>query len=383
MHFICGLNCALRVTAFMAFSLVAASTCAQQPVSAGADFYVNTAAPTVVPRWQTIELGPNGRHYCFPFYANRDLNHDDLKQIKRVIIVLHGIQRDAAQYYATVAGLLDTPARIAKTLIIAPKFPSNIESAFSTMPAWHKTTWAEGGDSVRAAGRPAPISSFQVLDDLLHLLSNRHRLPALAVVVLAGHSAGGQMAHRYAMLNSIDAKLKRQGVQLHYVVANPSSYLYPTADRPRLEGLGYAPYERGICPTYNQYKYGMDRLPPYAKEQDQSRLFVRYVGRTVTYLLGEADNNPEQRFLDETCGAEAQGATRLARGLSYVRYEAVLAARNKTPVALTHHAYEVIGVGHDGAAMLRSICAIRALWGDEASAPADAAPCRLFTPKPE
>ena len=38
---------------------------------------------------------------------------------------------------------------------------------------------------------------------------------------------------------------------------------------------------------------------------------MRYASREVIYLLGGADNNPEHRLLDKTCGAEAQGATRL------------------------------------------------------------------------
>ena len=149
----------------------------------------------------------------------------------------------------------------------------------------------------------------------------------------------------------------------------------------RADGKGYAPYERGICPTYNQYKYGTDKLPAYAGESDDSRLFVRYAARDVVYLLGGADNNPEHRLLDKACGAEAQGATRLARGTGYVQYEHVLAARGSKPVPLRHSAFEVGGVGHDGKRMFGSVCGVRALLGGDAPASNTAAACDIIKPR--
>ena len=89
------------------------------------------------------------------------------------------------------------------------------------MAAWRKASWEEGEDSVQAAGRPAPVSSFQVLDDLLRSLDDRQRLPALAGIVLAGHSGGAQLVQRYAVLNNVDGPLRRDGLALRYVIANP------------------------------------------------------------------------------------------------------------------------------------------------------------------
>ena len=220
-----------------------------------------------------------------------------------------------------------------------------------------------------------------MLDDLLRSLDDRKRLASLTGIVLAGHSAGAQLVHRYAVLNNTDGALRRDGLALRYVIANPSSYLYLTNERPRADGKGYAPYERGICPTYNQYKYGTDKLPAYARETDDSRLFVRYAARDVIYLLGGADNNPEHRLLDKACGAEAQGATRLARGTGYVQYEHVLAARGAKPVALRHASFEVGGVGHDSKRMFGSICGVRALLGEDAQAGAGAAACDIIKPR--
>ncbi|MEN5159235.1 hypothetical protein [Achromobacter spanius] len=374
------LPAALAVAAVLAF----ASAHAQTPLPDPYDYDEATPAPKrAAPlRWQTVELGRPGHRYKMPVYANRDLTKDDLRGIKQVLIVIHGVKRDADQYFETAAALVAAnPARAGDTLVLAPRFSGSIDSGFAGMAAWRKASWEDGQESVQAAGRPAPVASFQVLDDLLRSLNDRKRLPSLAGLVLAGHSAGAQLVHRYAVLNNLDGALRRDGLALRYVIANPSSYLYLTNERPRADGKGYAPYERGICPTYNQYKYGTDKLPAYARETDDATLFVRYAARDVVYLLGGADNNPEHRLLDKACGAEAQGATRLARGTGYVQYEHVLAARGGKPVTLRHTAFEVGGVGHDGKRMFGSICGVRALLGSDAQASRTAAACDIIKPR--
>ena len=357
---------------------------AQTPLPDPYDYDETVPAPKrATPlHWQTVELGKPGHRYKMPIYANRNLARDDLRDIKQVLIMIHGVKRDADRYYDTATGLLaQNPDRARDTLVLAPRFPGSIDSGFGGMAAWRKATWEEGEESIQAAGRPAPVTSFQVLDDLLRSLDDRKRLPALATIVLAGHSAGGQLVQRYAVLNNTDGPLRRDGLALRYVIANPSSYLYLTNERPRADGKGYAPYERGICPTYNQYKYGTDKLPPYARETDDTRLFIRYAARDVTYLLGGADNNPEHRLLDKTCGAEAQGATRLARGTAYVQYEYQLAARGAKPVPLHRNSFEVGGVGHDNKGMFGSVCGARALLGSDAQAGDRAAACDIIKPR--
>ncbi|KAG1255655.1 hypothetical protein G6F68_010176 [Rhizopus microsporus] len=143
------------------------------------------------------------------------------------------------------AGLLArNPDRARDTLVLAPRFPGSIDSGFGGMAAWRKASWEDGEESIQAAGRPAPVTSFQVLDDLLRSLDDRKRLPTLANIVLAGHSAGAQLVQRYAVLNNTDGPLRRDGLALRYVIANPSSYLYLTNERPRADGKGYAPCHR-------------------------------------------------------------------------------------------------------------------------------------------
>ncbi|OZI23484.1 hypothetical protein CAL26_08550 [Bordetella genomosp. 9] len=330
------------------------------------------------PAWQTVQLGAHGHRYPFPVYASRPLTAANLAHVTHVVVILHGVKRDADHYYQTAAGLLETnPGAMEDTLVIAPKFAAPIDRGFERMPAWHKDRWIAGGDSVKASGRPAPIGSFEVLDDLLEWLSDRHDLPALRGVVLAGHSAGAQMLQRYAVLNNVDETIRKRGVTLRYVVANPSSYLYLTTDRPRGDG-GYGPYNRGLCPDFNDFRYGLDHLPQDLRVADPKRLPARYAQRDVTYLLGGADTNPEHRWLDKRCGAEAQGATRLARGRAYVGYEAWLPALKQN----VHQAYEVAGVGHNQRGMFGSQCGASALLGPDAKAGPEAATCTRITAQP-
>jgi trehalose 6-phosphate synthase len=58
--------------------------------------------------------------------------------------------------------------------------------------------------------------------------------PDLKTVVLAGHSGGGQLVHRYAVVGKAPAALASAGIHLRYVVANPSSYVYFSDARPAL-----------------------------------------------------------------------------------------------------------------------------------------------------
>lgn len=336
------------------------------------------AAPHV---WQRLELGPAGRRYPFAVYASRRLDTpQDLDGIRRVVVVVHDERRDADAAYRAITQLFGANrARAQDTLVVAPKFPGPVDAGLGAMPAWRRTDWMDGLPSMAAAGRPASVGAYQVLDDLLRALAAPGRLPALRTIVLAGHGGGAQMAQRYAALNNVDEGLRAAGIGLSYVLANADSYLYFSPERPRAGGGGFERYERGICPTYDQFRYGMDNLPAalksYVGKLDRTRLAARYGARRVVYLLGDSDNNPEHGGLDKGCGAEAQGATRLARGTDYWRYETRLAARLPASIA-AHQAFLATGVGHAEDAMYGSVCGTQALLGPQAQADIAAARCR-------
>jgi len=345
--------------------------------------YAAPASHGPAPSWQTVELGRAGHHYPFPVYANVDLASAHLDKIRHVLIIVHGLNRDGDNYFQTGANILAlSPGADADTLLIAPKFPAALDRGFDKMPVWTHGRWSAGEASIKSARRPAPVSSFDVMDDLLARVADTRRLPLLQDVVIAGHSAGAQLVQRYAVFNAVDERIKRSGVSVHYVIANPSSYVYFSKDRPKGDDNRFGPFNPGQCPDYNLYKYGLDRLPaelpasgvgPATPAQEAVRLARRYAGRSVTYLLGGDDTNPEHRLLDKSCAAEAQGATRLARGKAYVNYEKWLPANHK--LKIEHLAFEVAGVGHDSRRMFNSECGVRELMGARAQAVTGAAAC--------
>lgn len=209
-----------------------------------------------------------------------------------------------------------------------------------------------------------------MLDDLIGYVTDPARAPNVKRVTVAGHSGGGQIVQRYAVLNNVDEAIRKRGIDLRYVIANPSSYLYFTPERPR--GKGFARYSTSVCPDYDHYKYGMVDMVPYAAGKTGRQLFNRYAQRHVTYLVGTHDNDPNHRVLDKLCGAEAEGPTRLDRARNYWRYERYLAGRKR----VNHQAHEVVGVGHEQAKMFGSRCGAQAVFGMPASANTSGAACQ-------
>jgi pimeloyl-ACP methyl ester carboxylesterase len=165
--------------------------------------------------------------------------------------------------------------------------------------------------------------------------------PALKDIVVAGHSGGGQVVQRFALLGGDHPTLHDEGIRLRYVVANPSSYAYFSPQRP-------VPFDAAACPGFDDWKYGLQKLPAYANGQSAAQLEQTYVSRSITYLLGQQDTNPNHPALDKGCEAEAQGAYRLIRGRNYFDY-----LKQRHP-QLRQELVEVPGVGHNGDGMLRS-----------------------------
>ena len=77
----------------------------------------------------------------------------------------------------------------------------------------------------------------------------------------------------------------------------------------------------------------------------------------MIYLLGTADNDPTHYELDTSCGGEAQGPHRYARGTAYMRY-----MQMRHPSGLHHRLQDVPGVGHQGKAMYESASGLAALF---------------------
>lgn len=128
--------------------------------------------------------------------------------------------------------------------------------------------------------------------------------PNLETVVLAGHSAGGQLTQRYALLCTGATDW------LQFWVANPASFAWLVPDRP---------VASATCDGVDDYKYGINGTFPAhvssdAKSLGRDGLVEQYRGRAVHYAFGTADHG----VMDTGCQADAQGAYHLARGNNFV-----------------------------------------------------------------
>jgi pimeloyl-ACP methyl ester carboxylesterase len=294
-----------------------------------------------------ISVGSQGR---LPLYVSSDWSNP-LPGITRAILVLHGRLRNADVYDRSARTAQAAAGEAGKaTIMIVPQFLAGIDvDAFHLPPdtlRWSLEGW-EGGEPAEG---PTPASSFDALDAILVRLADRRLFPDLKQVVVAGHSGGGQVVQRYAIAGRGETALARETISVRYVVANPSSYAYFSAERPE-------PSIAASCPGYNDWKYGMDSRPAYLAGATPGELEQQYVARQVIYLLGTLDTNPNHPALDRSCMAEAQGPFRYARGHAYA---AAMAVRDGG--APNHRLLDVPGVGHDGDRMLTSACGLAALF---------------------
>jgi pimeloyl-ACP methyl ester carboxylesterase len=264
-----------------------------------------------------------------------------LPDVTRALIIVHGRLRDAQTYLESGEKAAANAGQGANTLVIAPRFliesDAQHEHLDNQILRWTDNGWMAGEPSTG----PGHISSYGALDQIIKHLGNRKLFPALKEIVVAGHSGGGQVVQRFALTSHDHPKLQTEGISLRYVVANPSSYAYFTPQRP-------VKFDAASCPGFNDWKYGMQHLPAYAKGQSPAQLEQAYVSRNITYLLGQQDTDPNHHALDKGCEAETQGAYRLVRGHNYFDY-----LKQRHP-QLGHRLVEVPGVGHNGDGMFTS-----------------------------
>ena len=264
-----------------------------------------------------------------------------LPDVTRALIIVHGRLRNAQTYLQSGMDAAEHAGVGPTTLVIAPQFLNGADVKRNHLDnqllRWNGNDWMAGD----ASTGPGQISSFGALDQIIKLLGNRTLFPALKEIVVAGHSGGGQVVQRFALTGHAHPALQTEGIRLRYVVANPSSYAYFSPQRP-------VKFETASCPGFNTWKYGMQHLPAYANGQSAEQLEQAYVSRTITYLLGQQDTDPNHPALDKSCEAETQGAYRLIRGHNYFDY-----LKQRHP-QLRQTLVEVPGVGHDGDRMFTS-----------------------------
>jgi len=88
-----------------------------------------------------------------------------------------------------------------------------------------------------------PINSFAAVDQVVQRLLSKKRYPNLQQITFLGHGGGGQFLHRYAVANTVDPS---PGVHFKYVVANPSTLLFLSEERPHLSHAHTVPVKQCV-----------------------------------------------------------------------------------------------------------------------------------------
>jgi hypothetical protein len=288
-----------------------------------------------------------------PVFVSQDWSRP-LPGIRRVVIVVHGYNRNAADYARNMLAL-DPPT---DTLVMAPQFLDSDDVAAHHLPEavlrWDREDWLDGNPALG----PMPRSAFDGFDALLAKLTDRATFPNLSRIVLAGFSAGGQVVQRYAEVGKGE-----DAIPLRYVVGSPGTYAYFGDERPRSDGTVGAFANAAQCPDYNRWKFGFaGGLPPYvaaATIEAVRALERRYVTREVVYLVGGDDTDPNHRLLNKTCAAEAQGPTRLTRMQFFLAD-----MKQRDGEALRQPMWVIPGAAHNEAQVFGSPCGRAALFGD-------------------
>jgi len=290
-----------------------------------------TTATVACEQWITFNGGP-GRSMVYASYSLDAPN----PAITRALVMVHGAGRNADHYFETSMAAAFLAGALDNTVVVAPHF-----IAATDKPGENEVVWPERGENWRSGGMSPTnptLSSFDFLDEILRKLANKKNFPNLTKIVVAGHSAGGQVATRYAMASKVHGTL---GVAISYAVANPSTYAWPAAVRPLpagdadttgayRESLGpdgekvhtnfrYGAFDSTKAPSYNRWPAGLLNRTGYAANIPDDQLIKQLVERPTTYLLGQVDVLPLGGF-DSSPNAMAQGPTRRARGEAFFKY---------------------------------------------------------------
>lgn len=274
-----------------------------------------------------------------PYYRTYPLNTEN-KDIKRAVIVIHGLNRTADNYFRYAVGSAKAEGRLKDTIIVAPKFQIKADKPEANDHVWDGD-WSQGDDSVDGK----KFSSFEAVDQIVEHLTLKGKFPNLKTIVVAGHSAGGQFVGRY-LAGGQAAKVK-----LVFLVMNPSSYLYVDNRRP-IGGGKFA----ATTDANNKYKYGLLDLNSYLNQQPP-RLRINIFGRTAWYLAGTADTGKDD--LDEREPAMKQGKNRFERWSNFRDYVQLF------PDWRDSAKFESVpGIAHSANGMLNSAAAKRIMFHD-------------------
>lgn len=308
--------------------------------------------PCTLPDERCWEKVPVGGGLYLPIYRSLPLFGGDTA-VERAIIVVHGANRNPHDYFATMISATQRAGALSTTLVIAPHFQTANDGADPDEPIWTSNGWKRGDQSNAGSSDPDGIGSYEAVDKVLAILGDPTRFPRLEKVIVTGHSAGGQYAHRFAAGSRVQESLPH--LRFRYVPANPSTWLYLGPERAGQGEEGWGIPDPGQCPTYNRWHYGLEEVNPYIAVQDLAQVRAQLAARDVAYMVGDRDVGTD--MLDMSCGAMLQGPNRYLRGLTVFQHLETFYPEHGSQL------FVVPGVAHSSSGIYRSAQGQAVLFG--------------------
>ncbi|KAH8886193.1 hypothetical protein GQ53DRAFT_828197 [Thozetella sp. PMI_491] len=167
--------------------------------------------------------------------------------VKRVVIVIHGLQRDASTYMAQMLAALskvsssDPNVNRASVQVVAPRFSNgddkNISYPYYQYSAtgstysggkqsntsaivWKGSTWISGMPN-QYPTKYVNTSVYDTIDQMLQYFDNKTMYPNVNQIIVAGHSAGAQTVNRYASVQ----KTLDLSTPVTFWIGNPNDWL--------------------------------------------------------------------------------------------------------------------------------------------------------------
>ncbi len=294
-----------------------------------------------------LTMDVEGHPLSIPYLCNRQFGEVH-PEVKRAVIMLHAGNRRAVNHFnIMLSTALDYGHAGDYTLIFTPQFLYWVDfgewDLEDDVLYWMYFEWYIGNLSgnIDQLPRPAQISSFAIIDTIMHRIVDT--CPNLEVLILTGNSAGGKMTSLYsAGGRALDDMPSFQRPELFYMSVNNGHFMYLNDERPVPGNPNEFAYPEqqyiDLCPTWNDYPFGMNALNVYMAAQGRARLYRNLLRRETHYMIGELEDNPVETF----CEALFQGEHRLERHLIYEAYLDYLYGEPVENVTL--HVIE--GVGH-------------------------------------
>ncbi|TLD20146.1 hypothetical protein E2P81_ATG09216 [Venturia nashicola] len=291
--------------------------------------------------------------------------------VKRAVIVIHGLLRDPYLYINNVMQALgkvtDSSINKDNVAMIAPYFPNGDDKnvgypwtaglkagrgSTSNALVWSGSQWASGADNQYPAypTNITTISSYDALDQIIQYFDNKALFPNMNQIVIAGHSLGGQTVQRYAAVGNV---LNTRSA-VTYWSGNPDSYVWFSTDRP---------FDHSTCSTYDDWRFGFNnfnnRYGSGLVAQGRAAALARINSRRITYARGSLDFGDDST----SCAPNATGLNRGERFFNLIKQFPISCANPKVSGG-SCATVDYVKLGHDAGGMMSSPAGVARLFQD-------------------